>query len=71
MALHPVPVSLADRARRVEVEYRLISAGITPDIARAWLRGWEAEADRQRIERDDGYREAGLRWIRERRPRPK
>jgi len=44
---------------------------MAPDIARAWLHGWEVEADRRRIERDDGYWEAGLHWIRERRPRPK
>jgi hypothetical protein len=58
---------LLDRSRRVALEYRLIASGLPPDVARAWVSRWRAEADRRGLHRDSGFWDPALSWIREQR----
>ena len=50
-------------ARREANLRRLIGEGEVPDRAEAWIAHWEAEAARQGLADEAGYRDSGWDWI--------
>jgi hypothetical protein len=51
------------QARRAATVARLIGEGELPDRAEAVVAAWEAEADRDGLERDGRYWDAGWSWM--------
>jgi hypothetical protein len=56
-----------DEARRAATRNRLIGEGATEETADAWIAAWEAQADRDGLERGPAYWECGWAWIAEQR----
>ena len=52
-----------DAARRAATRNRLIGDGVTEPTADGWVAAWEAQAERDGIERSAAYWEAGWDWI--------
>ena len=68
MARRSTPERL-NTARREATIARLIGEGELPEHAEALVVAWEAQAERDDIERDGRYWQAGWAWIEARRAR--
>ena len=51
------------RLRSLAIRRRLISEGVSAEMAVRWCDAWEGEADRRGLDHDDDYWSLGTQWI--------